>query len=219
MGTIVYLRIDPEGKPKKGLSLETQKLYIEHFFDKRWFITEFVEIATNDYINQGVRPILHKAVEHCLRNQHYLIIASLDSISKTDSEIFRLFRRLEGRLLSCDIPQLNEDSLKLFLKFRNRKSELISLHTKNGLSKKREKGLTIGNSANFTAEGRKKGSQANRKKSQTSLYKLELKEICLKYKNNNYSLRDIASILNTKGYRTTRDKEFKPNTVKRLLEM
>lgn len=218
MGLVIYYRIDPKGQKKKGLSLETQKLYIESFFKKRNFVAEFVEIANNQYMNFSSRPKLYEAVELCQNNPYRLVVATIGSLSQNRQDVFSIFDLLEGRLFSCDIPKLDEHSLRQFLAIDNRKRKLISIRTKYSLSQKKAKGFVIGNASNFTDEGRKKGRKANQKKARTDLEKIKLKALCIRYQKDNLTLREIAHKLTDSGFRTSRNKEFKPNTIKRLLE-
>jgi DNA invertase Pin-like site-specific DNA recombinase len=108
---ICYYRVSTKGQGESGLGLEAQKAYIEHFVKSSGnyeIIQEFTEIASGKNMDCKKRPLLCEALELCRKHGYLLAVAKLDRLSRTTSHILNIFETLEGRLISCDIPNLRQ---------------------------------------------------------------------------------------------------------------
>jgi len=93
-----------------------------------------------------------------------------------------------------------------------------SFLTKKGLERARERGVKLGCPQNLTNDSRLKSIQVRKEKARTNKANIQAAELSRLYKTNGHTLQQIADKLNNQGYKTSRGNEFKPTTIKRLLE-
>ena len=65
-------------------------------------------------------------------------MAKIDRLSRDTEQSLSIYRNLDGRLNSCDIPHLDKFTLTLFMAIADRERELIGLRTKQALDQKRK---------------------------------------------------------------------------------
>ena len=218
MKYVIYYRVSTKKQGESGLGLDAQKAYVNHFIDSKDIIKEYKEVATAKYMDCKNRPQLCQALDYCNANGYTLVVAKIDRLSRKTEHALSIFNSLDGRLISCDIPNLDKFTLTLFMAIADRERELISIRTKQALAEKKKQGIKLGKPENFTNAGRKKGRLAHSEKARTNKANIQAAELSRLYKTNGHTLQQIANKLNEQGYRTSRGKEFKPTTIKRLLE-
>ena len=218
MKFVIYYRVSTKRQGESGLGLDAQKSYIHHFINTQEIVQEFTEVASAKNMDCNNRPQLCKAIELCQKNGYTLVVAKIDRLSRKTEHALDIYGKLDGRLQSCDIPNLDKFTLTLFMAIADRERELISIRTKQALAELKKKGVTLGNSSNFTDKGRAKGCKANSIKAANNKANVQAQELCKLYNTNGCTLREIANKLNTSGYKTSRGSDFQPTTVKRLLE-
>ncbi|RDV10698.1 resolvase [Pontibacter diazotrophicus] len=131
---VVYYRVSTKKQGESGLGLEAQRTYVRHFYSGRNIIGEYTEkVSGKDIAN---RPRLLEALELCRRRQATLVVAKIDRLSRNTEQALSIYRELEGRLESCDIPNLDKFTLTLFMAIADRERELIGLRTKAALDEK-----------------------------------------------------------------------------------
>lgn len=147
-----------------------------------------------------------------------LVVAKIDRLSRNTEQALLIHRELDGRLESCDIPNLDKFTLTLFMAIADRERELIGLRTKQALDQKLER----------VGEWRTGGP--NPKKAAAGLMGVEvIKEMADDNENSRRAsvvvrmLRDagksypeIADQLNQAGFKTPRGREYHPIQVQRL---
>ena len=90
-----------------------------------------------------------------------------------------------------------------------------SLLTKLGLKRAKEQGTVLGTPKNLTNAARAKAWKANSRKAATNKANIQAKEV-ISTLPNSLSLRQVADVLNKLGMKTSKGKEFKATTIKRL---
>lgn len=218
MKYVIYYRVSTKKQGESGLGLDAQKAYVNHFIDSKDIIKEYKEVATAKYMDCKNRPQLCQALDYCNANGYTLVVAKIDRLSRKTEHALSIFNSLEGRLVSCDIPNLDKFTLTLFMAIADRERELISIRTKQALAEKKKQGIKLGNPQNLTNDSRLKSIQVRKEKARTNKANIQAAELSRLYKTNGHTLQQIANKLNEQGYRTSRGKEFKPTTIKRLLE-
>ena len=218
MKYVIYYRVSTKKQGESGLGLDAQKAYVNHFIDSKDIVKEYKEVATAKYMDCKNRPQLCNALEFCNANGYTLVVAKIDRLSRKTEHALSIFNSLEGRLISCDIPNLDKFTLTLFMAIADRERELISIRTKQALAEKKKQGIKLGNPQNLTNDSRLKSIQVRKEKARTNKANIQAAELSRLYKTNGHTLQQIANKLNEQGYRTSRGKEFKPTTIKRLLE-
>ncbi len=137
MDYVLYFRVSTKRQEESGLGLEAQRAYIEHFYSGRKVIGEFTDIKSGKDVEN--RPELGKAVALCKKEKAVLVVAKIDRLSRNTEQALSIYRELDGRLESCDIPNLDKFTLTLFMAIAGRERELISIRTRQALTAKKER--------------------------------------------------------------------------------
>jgi DNA invertase Pin-like site-specific DNA recombinase len=98
--------------------------------------------------------------------------------------------------------------------------ELISERTKKSLNELKQRGVKLGKPENLTMDSIKKGQVVRKENSVNDENWLRSVDVIENYinKHKKVHLTEISNLLNKKGYKTRTGKEFKPITVKRVIE-
>jgi DNA invertase Pin-like site-specific DNA recombinase len=212
MKVVTYLRVSTK---TQKLGIDSQRSICQHFInsDSHELIKEFSEKKSGKNAN---RPQLLKAIQFCLENDCHLMVAKIDRLARDVEDTFKIMKQLKGKLLSCDIPQLDTLTLGIFASLAQRERELISIRTKAALKVLKDKGVKLGSPQNMTAEGREKGWATNIAKAKENKNNQRALVVIKELRDKGESYRDIAAKLNDNGFVTSRGNSFKPTTVMRL---
>ncbi|GAB3715813.1 recombinase family protein [Spirosoma flavus] len=217
MKYVLYFRVSTKKQGESGLGLEAQRSYIEHYYTGKELIAEFTDVRSGKTIHK--RPELQKAIALCKKEGATLVVAKIDRLSRNTEQALSIYRDLNERLESCDIPNLDKFTLTLFMAIADRERELISIRTRQALEARRKR------------LGEWRASGPNEKKAAASVLGVRLnKEMAAENDNNrratsvaqmmskagsNYT--EIAAHLNGSGFKTSRGCEFQATQVMRLL--
>ncbi|MGG7664035.1 recombinase family protein [Dyadobacter sp. BHUBP1] len=215
---IAYLRVSTQRQKNSGLGIEAQRAIIEYYakIDQAIIVREVVESVSGK--ETGNRPQLRAAITECVQHGYTLVVAKLDRLSRDVQDTFQILKALEGRLKSCDIPQLDSFTLAIFAGLAQRERELISIRTKAALAEKKKRGFQLGTPANLTIDNRKTGILAAAEKAtkhRSNRLVLALVEKC---RREHKTLPEIARELDESGFRTVRGKKHSIFSVRRLLK-
>lgn len=216
MKYVIYYRVSTKKQGESGLGLEAQRSYVEHYYQGKNIIASFTDIRSGKTISK--RPELRKALALCQVEGATLVVAKIDRLSRNTEQALLIHRELEGRLESCDIPNLDKFTLTLFMAIADRERELIGLRTKQALDQKLKR----------VGEWRKGGPNA-RKAAAGLIGAQTVKEMASENENSRRataligSLRKgglsypvIADQSNQAGFKTPRGKGFIATQVRRL---
>ena len=215
---VIYYRVSTKKQGESGLGLDAQRAYVNHFYKDKSVLAEFTDVKSGKTIIK--RPELQKALVLCKKQKAVLVVAKIDRLSRNTEQALLIYRELDGRLESCDIPNLDKFTLTLFMAIADRERELIGLRTKQALDQKKER----------VGEWRTGGF--NQKKADAGLAGVEvIKEMAADNENSRRAavvvdmlkasgktLTQIADQLNRAGFRTPRGREFHPMQVQRLFK-
>jgi DNA invertase Pin-like site-specific DNA recombinase len=203
---------------ESGLGLEAQRAYIKHFYSGKKVIGEFIDIKSGKDVDN--RPELQKAIALCKKEKAVLVVAKIDRLSRNTEQALSIYQELDGRLESCDLPNLDEFTLTVFIAITDRERELISIRTRQALTAKKKrdgewrrpgKGLAdpdiLGRSVR-TITGTAAANENNRRAAETIAEKRKL----------GMSWSAIAALLNKTGFLTARGKQFQAVQVKRIFQ-
>lgn len=211
---IAYYRVSTQ---KQNLGIDSQKEIIKNCVGEENILLSFSEKESG---KNNERIELKNAIMACKDNKAILIVAKLDRLSRDAGFLFSLKNELEQNkidLVCCDLPVLNTLTLGIFATISQYERELISKRTKEALQELKRQGKKLGNPRNFSKEERKKASKIkleNAKKFSKEVWG-QVKQL-LKEKK---SYRNIATILNEKGYRTLRGKKYSVSTIQSLIKI
>lgn len=216
MKYVVYYRVSTKRQGDSGLGLESQKAYIEHYLSDSDVVAEFTDVKSGKSV-EG-RKELQKAIELCKSKGYTLAVAKIDRLSRRTEDALNIYSALDGRLFSCDIPNLDKFTLTLFMAIADRERELISLRTKQALQAKKERGETWNRNGakNLTDEVRAKAVQAIKAKAANNKNNQRAMRLVCSLRNNGMSYGKIATELNNNGFKTSRGKTFSAIQVQRL---
>lgn len=197
-----------------GLGLEAQKQTVKNFTGLRGeIVAEFCETESG---RKSDRPELMKALELCKKNNYTLCISKLDRLSRSLTFISSLLDS-NVRFVACDFPQANNLTLSIMASIAQFEAIAISTRTKEALKIKSQM-HKLGTPANLTEAARLKGLEKRIKNAKEHPSNKQATELIILYRKNGVTLNQIASKLNTNGYRTRRGCLFSSKTVHRLLQ-
>lgn len=224
---VIYYRVSTQQQGESGLGLQAQKAYILHFIPPDNIAEELQEIASGKDIQN--RPILQEAITLCQQKGYFLATAKIDRLSRNTEDALRIYRELDGRLYSCDIPtemgsRMDKFTLTLYMAIADRERELISIRTKQALQAKKKRGEKLGNPQYLSVKGRSLGHTQNRLNARQAKENKQVTDLIMLYREQGMSFQTIANTLNEKEFRTRGNGKkgkgscFYSTTVKRLYD-
>lgn len=192
MNYVSYIRVSTKKQGDSGLGIMAQRNSIEAYISSKngILLSEYIEVESGKNTS---RKQLLSAISEANKNNATLIVAKLDRLGRKASHLFAI--RDQGiSLMIVDMPEINTLTFGVFASMAQYEAELISQRTSAALKAKGYKGQ----SQNFTNIGRKKGAEANRKKTDPSLIKF-----ALRCKEIGMTLVEIANEMNECGFKTS----------------
>lgn len=213
---VFYFRVSTKKQGESGLGLDAQRAYVNHFYCDKPVLAEFTDVRSGKTISK--RPELQKALALCQQQGATLVVAKIDRLSRDTEQALQIYRELDGRLESCDIPNLDKFTLTLFMAIADRERELIGLRTKQALDQKR---LQVGEWRRGGANDKKAaagliGAQAVREQAGENENNRRAKAMATMLRASGKKYQSIADQLNLAGFKTARGKTFEPTQVRRL---
>lgn len=220
---VAYYRISKDsheaGKSKsKGLGLESQRNIAEYYY-KDSIVKDFTETKSAKNIKD--RPILQEAINYCLKNDCWLVVAKLDRLSRNTIDALSIIKLLNKRVSFCDIPsdgETDEFIITIFAAIAQRERELISIRTSQALQikKKREGSWNKGNPKFKTGEIQSLAIAAIKRKADFNENNIRASEIILDKRKAGMTYGAIAGLLNQKKFVTAEGFQFREMQVKRI---
>lgn len=218
MKYVVYYRVSTKRQGDSGLGLEAQRVYINHYLRPDEIAHEFIEVQSAKTIDG--RDQLQQAIRLCVSEGYTLAVAKIDRLSRTTEDALAIYKELDGRLYSCDIPtekgaKMDKFTLTIFMAIADRERELIGIRTKQALDVKREREgeWRIGQLQKME---RANGASTNRTNAIHDYRRIAGYVSLLR--NNGETLQGIANILNNEGHTTRQGRLFTRMTIHRLLQ-
>ncbi|SHE67660.1 Site-specific DNA recombinase [Microbulbifer donghaiensis] len=210
---VIYYRVSTKRQGDSGLGLAAQKrdinLFLENYSSTPYeVLQEFTEIESG---TNSDRPELQKAIKLAKAQRAILLVSKLDRLSRKVSFIASLLddKKLEFKV--AQMPHADKFQLHIYAALAEQERDFISTRTKSALKAAKERGVKLGRPNGTTTEANMK----RQKHAQEAAQKLSG---ILKPMIGNYSLQEMADTLNNAGIQTARGSEFKPMTVKRVLD-
>lgn len=213
---MIYYRVSTKRQGDSGLGLAAQRAYIDHFYQDRPILAEFTDIQSGkDVFN---RPELMKALALCKAQQAILVVAKIDRLSRNTEQALAIFRELDGRLESCDIPNVDKFTLTLFMAIADRERELISIRTKGALDQKvKQSGQWRTGSPAFTSgKAAQLGHATIRAQAAANSNSRPASAMIGKLVKEGKNWSEIARQLNKAGFKTPRGNSYQATQVQRL---
>ncbi|MFD2937390.1 recombinase family protein [Spirosoma flavum] len=216
MQYVLYFRVSTKKQGESGLGLDAQRAYVDHYYTGKPIIGEFTDIRSGKTISK--RPQLKQALALCQQEGATLVVAKIDRLSRNTELALLIYRELEGRLESCDIPNLDKFTLTLFMAIADRERELIGLRTKQALDQKR---LRVGEWRTGGPNEKKAaagllGAQVSSEMADDNENSRRASALIDSLRAGGLSYPQIAQQLNAAGFKTPRNCTFIATQVRRL---
>lgn len=223
---VTYKRVSTQKQKDQGDSFVIQQGIIEKFLTQNNFgnyeiVGNYEEVETGT--GRKKRKIVYDAINFCKENNATLIVATLWRFSRDNNFLEQVFN-MNVEFIACDFPLLKDAALNrliltIFVAVGAYEAAAIRERVRNGVRHAISKGKLVGypghkNKNNNLAHGRKQsaisrqGAAANNVNNTTSLLAIQ------QLKSDDKSWAEVATLLNTAGFRTSRGRLWGRQTVR-----
>lgn len=214
---VAYLRQSTVKQEISGLGVEAQKEIIQNYLKDRKTIAEYIETESGRKSN---RPKLTEALELCRKTGSTLIVAKLDRLSRNVAFTSKLLES-DVEIVFCDFPAANKLVLHIISSIAEYEASLISQRTRQSLQAKKARGYKLGKSENLLEKLDQAIENSNRTNHRKALDNPNNKRAIALLKNlvkEEWSLSEMARILNREGFVTSKGCQFRASQVSILLK-
>lgn len=214
---VAYLRQSTVKQEISGLGVEAQREIIRNYLKDRKTIAEYIETESG---RKSDRPKLTEALELCRKTNSVLIVAKLDRLSRNVAFTSKLLES-DVEIVFCDFPEANKLVLHIISSIAEYEAGLISQRTKQSLKAKKVRGYRLGKSENLLNKLDQAVKNSNRTNHQKALDNPNNKRAIALLKNlvkEDRSLSEMARILNSEGFVTSKGCQFRASQVSILLK-
>jgi DNA invertase Pin-like site-specific DNA recombinase len=215
---VLYFRVSTKKQGESGLGLEAQRAYIDYFYLDKPILAEFTDIRSGKTITK--RPELQKAIALCKKEQATLVVAKVDRLSRNTEDALYIYRQLDERLESCDIPNLDKFTLTLFMAIADRERMLISIRTQQAVEARRVRvgEWRVGGPNTRKAAAGLLGAKLSKEMAEDNENSRRASALIKMLRSGGKSFEEIANQLNEAGFKTPRGTEFRRMQVQRLYQ-
>ncbi|MES2271780.1 MAG: recombinase family protein [Pseudomonadota bacterium] len=204
---IGYLRVSTVRQGQDGLGVEAQREAIRRHIEMvdGMLVAEYVEVESGSKHN---RPVLVQSIARCRVAKATLIVARLDRLGRTVSQISNLMDN-KVDFVAADQPQASRLILHLLASFGEWEREQISERTRLALAAAKARGVVL---------GRNGQNLARRHIAEADQYAATMKmPITEAVSFGCVTLRQIAFYLTSAGYLTREGRDWSAQTVHRIM--
>ena len=217
MSYVAYLRQSTKKQEISGLGIEAQREIIHNYLSPEVPISEFVETESG---RKQDRPKLSEALALCRKTGSTLIVAKLDRLSRNVAFTSKLLES-DVEIKFCDFPEANKLVLHIISSIAEYEAQLISTRTKQSLEAKKARGVVLGKPENLVGNLDKAISNSrktNMKKARENPNNKRAAAMLRVLVKQNLSLSEMAEILNSEGFVTSRGSQFTAWSVSVLIK-
>lgn len=212
---VAYYRVSTARQGRSGLGLDAQREAVRaHVTSGGTVLAEYQDIESG---KNDDRPALRKALDHCRMTGARLLIAKLDRLSRSVAFIAQLMGS-GVKFTACDMPDANELTIHIVAAVAQAERKAIGERTRAALKAAKARGVKLGNPANL--RNRRAGSKAgNAIKARIANDAAELAMVQIRdaQQRGAATLREIATDLNDRGFRTPRGAMWQAVQVQRAM--
>jgi DNA invertase Pin-like site-specific DNA recombinase len=211
---IAYYRIPDLDGVNDDAEYKRQENIIRYFLkDHGQIVDEQIEY---EGVKQGEKTDLEVAIEKAKQKKAVILFSEFGVLSRNIDVLISL-QKTQTKFTFADLPQANNSSVDLLISLAMYESMHKSQRIREGLAKRKNKGLALGTPRNLTREIRKKGPLVRQRIARESQANVQASILANGLQEQGYSLEKIAKFLNERGYHTRNGKSFRRETVRRLL--
>lgn len=208
---VAYYRVSTDDQ---HLGISAQKEIVRRYceFNSAQIVSEYEEYESG---KRNDRPQLALALAESIKSDACLIVAKIDRLTRVAYYGLQLCEKY--KIIFCDHPDMGTLEQSIYFGMAQQEREYISQRTKAALQALKQKGVKLGApNVTFTANMRESALQKRRRNSlQNDANKRAYAVV--KVMSGNYN--EKARFLNENGFLTTKGKTWKPNQVKRLVNL
>lgn len=209
---VCYYRVSTTQQGISGLGLEAQRQSVRDYVEKveGTILDELTEVESG---KRSDRPILGEAIQRCRATGATLLVAKLDRLSRNLHFITTL-QQSKVNFLAVDNPHATPFLIHILVAVAEYERTMISTRTRSALDAAKRRGVQLGNPRIQTAVVRASESRVTGCR---ELYS-RLMPVVRELQNQGVTrLKDLATGLNRRGFKTSRGCDFTPTHIHRIL--
>jgi DNA invertase Pin-like site-specific DNA recombinase len=219
MNVVAYYRVSTAAQGRSGLGLDAQQEAVARYCQGRSceILGEYVEIESG---KKNDRPELARALHHAKVTGSTLIVAKMDRLSRNAAFLLAL-RDSGAKLVAADNPDVNDMTVGILAVVAEEETKAISARTKAALHAAKARGIRLGNPKG--AEALRRAARGNKAaiaaiQRAADRHAVDLFPVIDQLRaEGHHSLRQLATALNRRHFRTSRGGEWHATTVKNLI--
>ncbi len=209
---VVLLRVSTQKQGADGLGIAAQKRDIEIFLQQRpeaQVLKELVEVESGGKELKD-RPVLQAAMELCKSTSSTLLVATLSRLSRDAAFVLTLMKDTSIRFQVASMPNAENFQLGIYALLNQQEREQVSTRTRAALAAAKARGVKLGNPKNLEEWNRTRKNQAR-------VFADQHCNLIWTLRNRGKTLREICSVMNDSGIKTSKGGVFHPVQITRIL--
>ena len=209
---VVLLRVSTQKQGADGLGIAAQKRDIEIFLQQRpeaQVLKELVEVESGGKELKD-RPVLQAAMELCKSTSSTLLVATLSRLSRDAAFVLTLMKDTSIRFQVASMPNAENFQLGIYALLNQQEREQVSTRTRAALAAAKARGVKLGNPKNLMEWNRTRKNQAR-------VFADQHCNLIWTLRNGGKTLREICSVMNDSGIKTSKGSVFHPVQITRIL--
>lgn len=203
MEYVAYIRVSTK---RQTLGLDAQLDAIQRFVDAEGSTLLATYVEQESGVRNG-REQLGRAMAHCRKGKHTLLVAKLDRVSRRMSFIANLLES-NINLKVAEMPGADTFQLHIYAALAQQEASMISKRTKDALAEKRKQGVELGRNGKILAL---------KNKNEAKEYYNSISSKLMEYKDVGMSLNSMALKLTQEGVKTRKGGNWSAKQVSRAL--
>lgn len=219
MKVVTYYRVSTAAQGRSGLGLEAQREAVGRYCQANGceVLAKYEEIESG---KRNDRPELAKALHHAKVTGATVVIAKLDRLSRNAAFLLQL-QESAVKFVAADMPEACHLTVGILALVAQQEREAISARTKAALQAAKARGVRLGNPNGAEALRRAakgNGAALNAITNAADAHAADLLPVIEELRREGrQSLRELASALNERHFRTPRGGVWHPTSVRNLL--
>ena len=209
---VVLLRVSTQKQGADGLGIAAQKRDIEIFLQQRpdaTVLKELVEVESGGKELKD-RPVMQEAINLCKSTSSTLLVATLSRLSRDAAFVLTLMKDTSIRFQVASMPNAENFQLGIYALLNQQEREQVSTRTRAALAAAKARGVKLGNPKNLMEWNRTRKNQAR-------VFADQHCNLIWTLRNGGKTLREICSVMNDSGIKTSKGSVFHPVQITRIL--